>query len=86
MDTNLDNDCVQMDPAEYEKLYQFVDAKKFHQLSDAIEKTGGKPLNNFFHDWFCAHLFLNAIKTSGGLPKAGMKFLRQSIRRLEKII
>lgn len=85
MDTKQENnDLVRMDKSEYEKLYQFVDAEKFHQLSRAIEKAGGKPLDDFFHDWFTAHIFLNAIKESGGLPERGMKCLRTKIRRLKK--
>jgi hypothetical protein len=63
-----------------------VDGDKFWQLDRAIEKAGGKQLERFFLDWHTASIFLNAIKTSGGLPERGMKYLRQYIKQLTKII
>jgi hypothetical protein len=83
--TNDVENFVRMDKAEYEKLYQLVDGDKFWQLDRAIEKAGGKQLERFFQDWHTASIFLNAIKTSGGLPERGMKYLQQYIKRLTKI-
>ena len=45
---NDNDDFVRVEKSEYEKLYQFVDAEKFHQLTRTIEKAGGKSLNKIF--------------------------------------
>ena len=83
--TQENDELIRMEKSEYEKLYQFVDAEKYHQLRRAIEKAGGKPLGDFFSYWFTAHLLLNAVKSSGGLPKRGMRALHQTVNSLKKI-